>query len=445
MKPKCFVIMGFGLKTDFATGRTLDLDKTYKNIIKPAVTEAGFDCIRADEILHSGVIDVPMYDMLFSADLVVADLSTSNLNAVFELGVRHALKPRATVIIAESQFKIPFDANHIVVRHYDHLGTDIGFDETMRMRDDLQKLVAELKNSTAIDSPVYTALRGLEQPKREATGEASRSAPPKPAAAESFGAKLEIAMEAKNSGDFDLAKKVLQQIFAQRTTPGKDGEAKVPPARVTQELALATYKSGEKAAKTQGLEAALQAYSEAIALLEKLDVATTTDPETLGLWSAIHKRRAEMETRSESERLSDLNTAIEATERGFMIKRDYYNGTNLAYLLNWRASLSSGDDRIADNVLADRVRRKVVEVSAKRLVDLEASQSSAPGQEVLQSLAEEKYWAAASHAESLVALSDEAGPDLLQKVVSSAPAKWMADTTLEQLGKVQRLLAKAQQ
>ena len=80
--PVCFVIMGFGQKTDLATGRVLDLDKSYKNIIKPAVTAAGYDCVRADEIQHSGVIDVPMYEMLFAADLVVADLSTANLNAV---------------------------------------------------------------------------------------------------------------------------------------------------------------------------------------------------------------------------------------------------------------------------------------------------------------------------------------------------------------------------
>src|ERR1700676_3251413 len=33
----CFVVMGFGKKTDFETGRTLDLDKSYRNIIKPAV------------------------------------------------------------------------------------------------------------------------------------------------------------------------------------------------------------------------------------------------------------------------------------------------------------------------------------------------------------------------------------------------------------------------
>src|ERR1700734_3772776 len=89
----CFVVMGFGKKIDLATGRELDLDKTYQNIIKPAVTDAGYDCKRADEILHSGVIDVPMYDMLFGADLVVADLSTANLNATFELGIRHVMKP----------------------------------------------------------------------------------------------------------------------------------------------------------------------------------------------------------------------------------------------------------------------------------------------------------------------------------------------------------------
>jgi hypothetical protein len=68
--------MGFGKKTDFETGRALDLDRTYRNIIKPAVIAAGLECIRADEIKHSGPIDVPMYEQLLNADVVVADLST---------------------------------------------------------------------------------------------------------------------------------------------------------------------------------------------------------------------------------------------------------------------------------------------------------------------------------------------------------------------------------
>src|SRR5215212_3617058 len=117
VKGTCFVVMGFGKKTDFETGRTLDLDKSYKYIIKPAVMDAGLKCIRADEISHSGVIDVPMYEQLLKADVLVADLSTSNKNALYELGVRHALRPYTTVVIAEDGIKVfPFDLSHVVVR-----------------------------------------------------------------------------------------------------------------------------------------------------------------------------------------------------------------------------------------------------------------------------------------------------------------------------------------
>ena len=81
VKGTCFVVMGFGKKTDFETGRTLDLNMTYNYIIKPAVMATGLECIRADEIKHSGPIDVPMYEQLLNADVVLADLSTSNKNA----------------------------------------------------------------------------------------------------------------------------------------------------------------------------------------------------------------------------------------------------------------------------------------------------------------------------------------------------------------------------
>ena len=87
----CFVIMGFGIKTDYRTGRNLDLDKTYFNIIKPVFEELGYLCFRADEIKHSGMIDIPMYENILKADFVVADISTLNPNAIYELGVRHAV------------------------------------------------------------------------------------------------------------------------------------------------------------------------------------------------------------------------------------------------------------------------------------------------------------------------------------------------------------------
>jgi hypothetical protein len=57
MEKICFVIMGYGKKTDPTLGKTYDLDATYHRIIKPAVVKAGYTCIRGDEILESGIID----------------------------------------------------------------------------------------------------------------------------------------------------------------------------------------------------------------------------------------------------------------------------------------------------------------------------------------------------------------------------------------------------
>ena len=439
--PVCFVIMGFGQKTDLATGRVLDLDKSYRNIIKPAVTGAGYDCVRADEIQHSGVIDVPMYAMLFAADLVVADLSTANLNAIFELGVRHALKPRATIIMAESKFTIPFDANHIVVRHYEHLGPDIGFDETIRMRGELTTLINALTGGDAVDSPVYTLLPDLQRPTRPATTKLSMAAAAQPQSSEdSYATMLQTAREAIDAGAFDFAKKKLQDIYKDQTTLGADGKPKTARPRVIQQLALATYKAGEAKAKTEGPDQVLAGYAEAEALLRQLDAETTTDPETIGLWSAIHKRRAEMTTRSPDERKQDLTEAIRAAERGFIIKRDYYNGTNLAYLLNMRASLSSGDDKIADNVLASRVRREVVDIATRGLETLAANTAAGADTTTLR---DEKYWLAATRAESLIALGDKSGDDLMKEALASAPAAWMADSTKSQLDRLREMLAAA--
>ena len=98
-------------------------------IIRAAVEEAGLECVRADEILHSGVIDLPIYEHLATADLVIADLSTSNANPIYELGIRHALRPYTTIVIAEDKFRFRFDLGHLHIWKYEHLGKDIGVKE----------------------------------------------------------------------------------------------------------------------------------------------------------------------------------------------------------------------------------------------------------------------------------------------------------------------------
>src|SRR5262245_59602640 len=165
--PSCFVVMGYGKKTDFKQNKNFDLDKTYRNIIKPAAEAAGYTCERADEIQHAGIIDVPMYERLLTADLVIADLSTGNINAFFELGVRYALRPKTTIVIAEKNFEMGFDMGHVVIRKYEHLGPGIDFDEVERVKGELTKACREIPLMEQIDGPVYTFLTDLAAPSRD--------------------------------------------------------------------------------------------------------------------------------------------------------------------------------------------------------------------------------------------------------------------------------------
>ncbi|WP_348266145.1 hypothetical protein P8936_09460 [Edaphobacter paludis] len=160
----CFVVMGFGLKTDYETGKTLDLDATYEAIIKPAAEDAELRCIRADEIMHPGIIDTKMFEMLLRAELVIADISTGNANALYELGVRHALRPRSTIIRKEEAGRLYFDLDHSNTFQYGHLGQDIGAREAKRARSALKEIIVGVISAALVDSPVYTFLPQLQRP-----------------------------------------------------------------------------------------------------------------------------------------------------------------------------------------------------------------------------------------------------------------------------------------
>ena len=108
MLPLCFVLMPFGRKND-ATGRTTDFDAVYREIIAPAVIAAGLTPIRADEEKVGGTIHKPMFERLMLCPYAVADITGANPNVYYELGIRHALRPRATVILFAEGTTLPFD------------------------------------------------------------------------------------------------------------------------------------------------------------------------------------------------------------------------------------------------------------------------------------------------------------------------------------------------
>jgi hypothetical protein len=418
-KKKCFVVMGFGEKTDYQTSRVLDLNKTYKYIIKPAVLAAGLECVRADEIPHSGTIDVPMYEQLLQADLVIADLSTSNLNAAYELGVRHALKPRTTIIIAEEQFTSPFDTNHIATRRYRHDGKALDIEVVEQFRAELTKAITDILANEKPDSPVYIFLRPLTPPalgkenaqnvKGVTLGHVTSNVSDN-ADNQTLADLMEKLDEAKKKEDFVKAKNLLNVIImmAPNQTAFK------------QQLALVTYKSKHPDE--------LSALKEAQVIVGELNPMHSNNAETLGLWGAVHKRLFEI-----ANQRADLDTAIQSYEKGFRLLSDYYNGINLAFLLNIRASLPGVRlaDAITDFVLAHRTRADVLEICKTKLEFLKDSEQTRG----------ERYWILVTMAEACLGLEDAARCEkYLEEAKKYADETWMLETTHDQLDKLRAYL-----
>ncbi|MGH9840796.1 MAG: hypothetical protein ACREEM_18625 [Blastocatellia bacterium] len=103
MPQHVFIAMPFGEKEG------VNFNAVYTDYIKPALESAGFEVFRANEEKSAGSIHEDMFQELLLADLVVADLSVDNPNVWYELGVRHALRPRGEVQIQCQRDRLPFE------------------------------------------------------------------------------------------------------------------------------------------------------------------------------------------------------------------------------------------------------------------------------------------------------------------------------------------------
>ena len=393
-RPFCFVIMGFGVKTDYESGRTLDLDATYEAIIEPAVSDAGFRCIRADEFVHSGVIGRKMYEALYQADLVVADISTGNVNAVYELGVRHALRPYSTIIMKEREGRLHFDLHHVVTLQYEHLGADIGAREAVRVRSELGELVRSIMAEKDADSPVYQFLPDLQQPK-VSEEEVEAMVDHREVHEQRLSALVKRGREASSGSRHGDA----ANAFA------KAHELSPDEPYVIQQWALATYK-----AKEPSEEAALL---EGLKIISDLSPDTSNDPETLGITGAIHKRLWMLK----GERGS-LDKAITCYRRGFDVRRDYYNGENLATCLDYRSQVQKeAEECDYDRRTASKVRESIVEYLEDEV------ESASFGER------RDRKWVFATLANCYFALgNDAAGSRYEARFRQEGPAAWELET-----------------
>ena len=114
-------------------------DDRYKLGIKEPIEHMGLICERVDEKIFFDDILNKIIENIKKADLVVADMTGSNPNVLYEVGYTHAIKRDKTILITEDLKYIPSDLRALKYIVY---GSSI-----VKLREELVKTVSELVNS----------------------------------------------------------------------------------------------------------------------------------------------------------------------------------------------------------------------------------------------------------------------------------------------------------
>lgn len=92
----------------------------YQYITKPVTESFGLKIIRADEIFGTNPIFNDIVAAIEQAAIVIVDISGSNANCFYELGMAHTLKQSQTIMITHDHFDdAPFDIAHFRIIKYE--------------------------------------------------------------------------------------------------------------------------------------------------------------------------------------------------------------------------------------------------------------------------------------------------------------------------------------
>jgi hypothetical protein len=129
---KAFILMPF----------TESLNDVYDFLIKGALVEAGYQVKRADDIKSQSNILEDIIKGILESDLIVADLTDSNANVYYELGIAHALQKKVVLITQEID-ELPFD-----LKSYRVIGYSTHFSRMSEAKTELHQLAQEASNGT---------------------------------------------------------------------------------------------------------------------------------------------------------------------------------------------------------------------------------------------------------------------------------------------------------
>ena len=129
-------------------------DQMLNHLIKPIVSEFGYEAVRSDKISKPGIITSQIINHIINDPLVVADLTGHNPNVFYELAVRHAIKKPVIQMIKKGE-RIPFDVRQARTIEIDHKDLDSVDEAKKELR---KQIKAVEKDPTLVDSPISMAV-----------------------------------------------------------------------------------------------------------------------------------------------------------------------------------------------------------------------------------------------------------------------------------------------
>jgi tetratricopeptide (TPR) repeat protein len=151
---RAFIVRPFGEKEDRNKVK-INFDKVEAELIRPALARMGIQGGTTGEVVRAGNIREDMFQLLLTADLVVADVSIDNANVFYELGIRQALRDKWTVLLRCKADKFPFDLSTDRYLEYNQ-------DDPAASLDALVATLNATINGNVKDSPVFKLLPELQ-------------------------------------------------------------------------------------------------------------------------------------------------------------------------------------------------------------------------------------------------------------------------------------------
>jgi len=224
---RAFIVRPFETK-EVSPGRQVDFERIDRELISAALDELGIHGRTTAEILKQGEIQGDMFERLVTAELVIADISMANANVFYELGIRHALQDRHTVLI-----KFAFEGQRPIF----DITTDryllFDADDPGKAKDALVERIRATLEENEADSPVFRFLPALVPQDRDLFVNVPLE----------FREDLELAVKKRRDGELDLYATELRELDISWSSAGLRRVAEAQFKRKAWEAARETWES----------------------------------------------------------------------------------------------------------------------------------------------------------------------------------------------------------